>query len=349
LKLIRSKAFWASFVALAMIPVFFQNCAPVQMSGSDIPVVNKSMGNGGPYGGLFKSYRYYNSVQPCSTQDLKGRPLPNTEILFKPDAQGQTAPFLARETCTDLQVPTLISSSDLQITDSSFKTVTYKNFVMTSQSPAGEFDVAAAQCPVGKSAIAGAARTNHFLNSQDWMILRDPVGPQLRPGWYSFAGIGVNLFSTIQSLPAFMVQRNDPANLDLWARHDQYVQLKSSTDYVFSFVAQGGTVNGANTHIFRGMNSTPGPADETVLVRFDFQNRTTTIEYAVNISGVSATITPFGNGFLCTIYFRSSATANTFPTSIGVTPTTYGQSYGQMGDSIIATAAQLVEVNNFCQ
>jgi hypothetical protein len=352
------KLFWSILIAATVLLFAYQNCSPIHLAYKEPSIIPNKLTNGGPYGGMAKVYRHFNVVQPCSAKDLKGQPLANTEILFKPNDEGLTAPYLARESCSDLRIPTSIAAADLQILDPSLQTVRYKNTDLSSQNPPGDFDIVAAQCPIGKSEISGALRTNSFVHSLDWMLLQDPaaIGPDYRfqsngaaRGWNTFPGIGVGLFSTIQSLPAFVVERNDSSNLELWRRQSQFVQLKANSEYMFSFVAQAGTVNGADVHIYRGMAATPGPTDESVLVTFDFNAGTTNVQYALNVAGVSATLTPFGTGYLCTLYFKSSSTADQFVTNIGVTPTTSGQALGQWKDSIVATAAQLVEVNSVCR
>jgi hypothetical protein len=349
---------WIVLLAFAMLPLLFQNCAPIRMHYDENgPSLNKANNNGGPYSGFSKIYRYYSSVQPCLSFDLKGNPLPTNEILFKPDAQGLVAPYLARQSCNDLQAPTRIADSDIQITDSTYKTVIYKNYVLSSQNPPGDFDVVQAQCPAGKTAIPGAVRTNLFAHSLDWLYqITLPPGqtwtyhPTDVVGWYSFDGARTSLFSTIQSLPAYVVDRNDPTFLDNWRRQSQYIQLKSNTNYVFSFVAKAGNVAGADVHLYRQITAPANNAiDESVYVTFDFQTGIPVTHYAVNVPGTLATMTPFAGGYLCSLFFTSTATASDAVSNIGIAPATFGQSFGQLGDSVVSTAAQLVEVNTFCQ
>jgi hypothetical protein len=324
--------------------ILFQNCSS---KNSPILFTSQSKNNGGVYGGMAgKLYRSFSSVQACAANDLRGRPLPNDEIIFKADSGGVVGPFFSRQSCQDI-TPIAIASQDIQL-DPTMTTITYQSQTFSSQNPPGAFDVAVAACPAGKSAIPGAVRTNAFASALDWTLLENGG----TPGWYIFPGIDVSLNSTIESLPAYLLQRNDGALLDAWRRATQGLSLQANTDYAFTFLAQPGSVTAADFNLFRGLvaNQFNPATDEKVLITFDFQAVTATIDTAININNVSAVISPLGKGFICTVYFTSSPVDDQSPVvSIGVGPSGFGQESGQLGDSIIATDAQLVPVSQFCK
>jgi len=329
---------------LFCLSVLFQNC-----SSSNFNFFNPKQANdnGGAYGGMIRQlYRYSNPAQPCNVQDLNGSPLPNEAILFRADANGNVGPYLARHSCQDI-TPIALSSGEVQV-DSSMSSLSYQGQVFSMQNPPGSFDIAVAACPAGKTPISGATRTNSFASPMDWTALQTVNSP----GWYIFPGIDVSLYSTLASLPGYQIQRNDANNLDYWRRDTQGLQLQANTDYAFSFLAQSGTVSAADFTFYRGIDPSHFnfSTDENVVVTFDFQAVTATVVTSVNIKNVSAVISPVGNGFLCTVYFTSSSVDSQSPVvSMGVGPSTKGQSFGKLGDSIIATDAQLVPVNQFCQ
>lgn len=325
--------------------LLYQNCAPIGLSDKSSTTTSKAeTDNGGPYSGMAKIYQFYNSVAPCNVKDLKGAALPNLEILFKPGPSGQIAPHLARENCADITTPSVIAASDIEMTPGDTSAIRYQKTELKPRSIFGDFDVVKASCPVGRTEIANAVRTNLFTASLDWTVPRSPGY-----GWNLFEGIGTQLHSTIQSMPAYLVHRNDGAFLELWRRAGQYVNLKPNTPHSLSFVIQAGSVSSANVHIYRSFVGKVDPSDETALVNFDLNSGNAIVSYAVNIPGVSATMTPFAGGYLCTIYFTTSGRVNAGQMDIGVSSATGNSDFGKVGDSIVATAAQLVEVNEFCQ
>jgi hypothetical protein len=322
----------------------FQNCT--QQGFKQTSQGRKHLENGGPYAGKTGEYRYFSPSEPCSARNLKGEPLPNEMLLFRPNSIGVTTPVLTREACVDVE-PVPIPEVDVQF-DETTDSLVYRNRVFAPERP-GDFDIVAAGCPAGKSAIPGAVRQNLFASAFDWTVPQSYVKGLWTPGWYNFPGIGVDLYSTISSLPAFLIQRNDPNQLDIWRRSSQHIYLQADTQYAFTFLARPGSVPTTDFTYYRGLTGIAGDLrNEEVVVTFDFQNRTTNIVRTLNIAGVSAVISPLENGFICTVYFTTSATANQGESNIGIAPVR-DQGGVLAGDSILATAAQLVPVDQFCQ
>ncbi len=328
-----SKNIWIS-ATLGLCLLFFQNCSPVKTSSSQ-PQTGQSAPDGGPYTGLQKVYRHFDNALPCGSLDRNGDPLPNDEILIRPDNQGLIAAHLAREQCKDIS-PLVLAKADVSVS-SSDQSIIFKNKVFTAKKTPGDFDLVAASCPAGRAPLASPSRVNALPDSLDWAA----------SSWYAHPGINVSLYSTLESLPAYLIKRTDPLYLDYWRRDSQSIPLQVNTAYAYSFLAQAGSLNAAEWNFYRDLGGNPN--DEGARISFNFLTLTATTIYSQNMTGLSATITPFGNGYLCTVYFTSSAATGGAPlTAMGVGPLANGN-YGSSGDSIIATAAQLVPINQFCQ
>lgn len=327
---------FALFAMAVIMVVGFQNCSAPKRFGSQGSNTQMS-GHGEGYSGKTELFAYFDSRQPCSKFDRYGRPLPNFQIFYQLKA-GSTirAPHLVRKTCQDID-PLEIDPKEITASDSS--SITYQGMTFGELTTNGDFDVVASSCPAGKSPIAGAVRKNIFVSAFDWTNLSNGA-------WFWHQGVIANLYGTIQSLPSYVISRNDPAALNGYERASQFHNLQPSTDYVFSFVARPGTVNGATVRATRGSIA---PDYEGLAVDFNFQTGTASVRNNTGLPGATATMVPFGNGYLCTLYFRTtSMTAFTAPMEIGVGPMDAGY-VARVGDSVIATAAQLEPVSEFCQ
>jgi hypothetical protein len=339
-----------TFLLIVSFALFFQNCARLQSTptlAEDSSQTTKTE-NGGPYGGKPGVFRYFSDSDPCTTLDLKGKPLPNEMILLKNTSPSRRDAFLTRQTCQDIK-PILIPANEIQM-DASADSLIYKNQSFLSQNRPGDFDIIAASCPAGKTAIPAAIRRNSFAFSVDWTSLQVWQSNVWSAGWYNFPGTAVGLDSTLSSLPAFLIERNDTTLLDNWRRASQHIYLPANTEYSFTFLARSGSVAAADFTFYRGVTGIPGdPKNEEAVITFDFQTRTTSLVRNTNVSIQSSSISPLGNGFVCTVNFTTSATGDQGESNIGVAPSARGQYYGNLGDSVVATAAQLVRINDFCR
>lgn len=327
----------------------FQNCSHhVEYSGSS-PQSKSSFDNGQPYSGKPGVYRRFDTGQPCSDLDLNGKPLPNDEILITQDSQGKVSGLLARQLCVDV-APVVIADTDLKAVPNSPDELIYKGQSFSTLNPPSPFDLVTPACPGGLVPKSSPLLSNIFVSPLDWSGQPNPN--LFAPGkWIIYPGIGVGLAGTIASLPAYSIQRNDSNNLSSFNRASQQVTLQTNVPYVFTFLAQPGTVNAADWWYYRQLGATDtSPQNETSNITFDFQNLTAKVNYAFNISNVSATIRPFGNGFLCTVYFTSGTTTSSATTDIGIAPSVSAVgANGKLGDSVLTTAAELLPVNQICQ
>lgn len=339
---------WIGIVATLVLLSFYQNCSKSEGSRDSASRPQLS-GDGTVYTGLQgQMFERLDSLEPCSTMDLTGRPLANEMVLVKSDNAGEIRPFQVRTSCQDI-IPNPIPKDEVRF-DSVNGTLEFKNQAFQARVIASEFDSARASCPSGMSPRPNASRINEFANPLDWTRLQTNSSP----GWFLFpAGLSVTPYGSIAGLTSYRILRNDPNNLQYWVQPQQMLTLKANTRYSFSFIAQAGSVDRALWFFYRNLSNNGGqnsPIDESAHVDFDFTQGKATVGWVQNITNVSATMTPFESGFLCTVYFTSSTTANQNPlTYIGVSPSTKGQQNGVVGDSIQATNAQLVPVNQFCQ
>lgn len=329
---------WLALVALTVVMVVgFQNCSAPKQFGSKSSSNTQMSGHGEGYSGKPDLYEFFDSRQPCSRRDRIGRPLPNFQIFYQPKAGTATrAPHLVRRTCQDID-PVEINPSE--ITVSGTNAIAYQGMSFSGYSPSGDFDVVASACPAGKSPIAGATRRNLMVSSLNWTNVANGA-------WFWHQGVGANLFGTIQSLPSYLIVRNDPNALNGYERASQFLNLQPNTDYVFSFVARAGTVMGATARLTRGSIA---PNYEGLAVDFNFLTGTASIRSNSGLPPATVTMVPFGNGYLCTVYFRTTSMASfQAPIEIGVGPMDANY-VANVDDSVIATAAQLESVSEFCQ
>ena len=325
-----------------------QNCFQNHAFISQGSLKSLNAGNGDAYSGMVALYASSDLTQPCVDKDLvTGSSLPNDEILFKYDDNFNYGPYLVRQACADLP-PTSISTSTLPIPPTpGTGSITYNDKTFQAYSPATDFDIFVASCPTGTNPISAAKRTNSFVSARNWLDQTTSAAP----GWSVDQGVGVSLYGTLASLPSFKLERNDPNNLDSWRRAGQILYINASTNYSFTFLARADSVSAVDWHFVRQFSATSStPQDESVDITFDIGTLTTTTQWSVNITNVSATIRAFENGYICTVYFTSSATDNAGPMiDIGIAPSTGTQKYGQLGDSVLATNPELVPVGEFCK
>lgn len=334
----KALAFRLGFVFLFAF-VAFQNCSGAKFSSTQTDV--QYSGNGDGYSGKPDQFRHFDPARPCREADRLGKALPNDEIFFQPRAvTGPRVPHMVRENCRDI-APAELDARELVFTPASNTSFIYRGKTFSAQNPPGDFDVLASACPAGKTAIAGAARTNLMIAAQDW---RQTLSAQ---GWLFHQGISVELNGSAQSLPTYLIRRSDPAALDEYRRASQYITLQPNTEYVFSFIAREGSRSAAAFRLYR---AGPTPAvDDTLTVDFDLRAGTTGVR--VNTLGTAArsTITPVANGYLCTISFTTSANGDFGTSDIGVSPNYDDAGVGRVGDSIYAGLAQLERVSDFCR
>lgn len=320
-----------SFVFLVNT-VAFQNCS-INTRFSTPSTVSQHSGHGEGYSGKGDFFQNFDPQQPCAQVDRLGKTLPNSEIFFqyKPNTMTK-APYLVRNECREIDP---IELNPAETIAAGPDTLIYQGNTFSVFTPSGDFDIVASACPVGKSLIPNAARVNLMSSSLDWTSR----------SWSLHQGISVGLNGSIQSLPSYLIARNDPANLEGYERASQYIDLQPNTDYAFTFVARGGTVGGATARITRGSSY---PNYEGLTVDFDFSTGLSSIRSNVNLPQASVSMVPIGNGYLCSVYFRTSAGGFQSPAEVGVAPMDSNYT-AKVGDSIFATAAQLEPITGFCQ
>lgn len=315
----------------------FQNCSYPGSVAKPAKAQYSPQGNGDGYSGKVELYRHQNSTAPCAALDREGQPLPNEQIFYQsPTVGGAKSPYLVRENCADI-TPRLIASSDLKFT---VKGLAYKGNGFLSYERDNGFQVLAAKCPAGKSPIANVVRTNLIVNSQDWT-----EQPEYR-GWMWHSGIVALLNGSIESLPAYTVVRNDSAFPEEYRRISQMKQLKSSTDYAFSFLAKKGTRDGVTFRYYRQDQKTNN--EEYLIIDFDLNNGTSNIRLNSYLAPATISMSKVGEGYFCTVYFKTSATGGENFSDFGFSPTAVNGAT-HVGDSVYATAAQLEETAGFCQ
>lgn len=326
-------------LVFAALLLSFQNCGhPVGFQGNSSET--QYSGNGSGYSGKPDQFRHFDTNQPCTQVDRNGKPLPKEEIFFQPATSGTSKiPFLVREQCQDI-APQMVSSVDLIFSPTADYEFTYKNKLFSSQNPPGDFDVVASRCPAGTSPRNGAVRTNLIVSAQDWSR---QVSAQ---GWSQHLGIGVSLNGSLNSLPSYLIVRNDANYLEEFRRLSQFMTLQRSTQYALSFLGRAGSVDSARFRFFRDVGT--DPQDESLTVDFNFLTGVATIVSNANLAAAQVTMVPVANGFLCSVYFTTSGTGDQSISDIGISPT--GLNFmGQVGDSVFGTAAQLERVTDFCQ
>ncbi len=333
------KAYLAKiFLTVCALLFNFQNCSNANFTGSKPRTQNS--GNGEGYSGKPDQFRYYDPSGPCSEIDRTGKPLPNEEILFqaKASAEGRY-PHLVRERCLDI-APVEINYSDLEFQPASNTTFKYQGKSFSALNPPADFDLVANPCPAGTSPIPGALRANMIVSAQDWRLKLSAQG------WLDHLGISVSLNGSINSLPSYLVSRDDPASLEEYRRVSQYVTLASTTRHVFSFLARSGSRSGVTFRLYR---SDIAPAlDDTITVDFDLQTGTSSVRVSTVPVATQVSVVPVANGYLCTVFFTTSANSDQGVSDIGISPT-YSGGIGRVGDSIYATLAQLEKVDDICR
>lgn len=327
------------FVALFPI-VAFQNCTQNVGFSSQKEPQRYFSGNGDGYSGKIGLFRHFDTTQPCAQADRLGNPLPNSQIFYQwPANASAKSPHLVRSHCRDI-APIELQASEIQFSPGSDSVLTYDGKTFNAFEPPGDFDVVANACPVGKTPMAGAVRSNLLVSSLDWTLQTSSQG------WIHHQGISVNLNGSIESLPGYMISRNDPNALDGFRRASQVVDLQPSTDYAYSFLARAGSINGASFRMFRG--GATQAQNEGIVADFNFLTGVASVRDNANMPSVTVAIAPVANGYLCTVYFRTSVAGDQSQIELGVSP--LDQNYiASAGDSIVATAAQLEPINGFCQ
>jgi hypothetical protein len=247
------------------------------------------------------------------------------------------APYTVRENCSDI-APQPLASKDVKFDAKG--SLIFKNKAFANYRADADFQVLAASCPVGKSNIPGASRTNLILNSQDWT--EQPV----YQGWMWHSGILALLNGSIKSLPAYTLVRNDPAFPEEFRRISQVKQLKSNTDYAFSFLAKKGTRDFINFRYYRVDEATGN--EEYIIIDFSLVTGVASIRLNSNLPPATVTMTPVGEGFFCTVYFKTSPTGGENFSDFGFSPSAV-DGVTQVGDSVYATAAQLEATGDYCQ
>ena len=313
----------------------YQNC-----SNSPVPSNTSSvkLANGEGYSGKVGLYRRFDTQVPCTEKDRDGKPLSNEQIFYQSSFfGGAKEPFVVRENCQDVN-PAPIGSNAVNfdaVGNLSFKGRAYENYQANA-----DFQVLASACPSGKTPIIGALRTNLIVNSQDWT--EQPV----YQGWMWHSGIQALLNGSIKSLPAYTISRTDPAFPEEFRRISQLKQLKPNTEYAFSFLAKKGTRDSINFRYFRVDQRTNN--EEYIVLDFNLISGTATFRQNDFLSQATVTITPVGEGFFCTVFFKTSATAGENFSDFGFSPSAKN-GVTRVGDSVFATAAQLETTTSYCK
>jgi hypothetical protein len=319
--------------AFVLLVAGFQNCSrPTKFGSVDSAQFS---GNGDGYTGKPILFRRFDPGNPCSGKDSLGHALPNDQIFFQGDLNEPLKPHLVRNKCADI-APVELASADITLNAEGDK-LSYKGMSFDGFRPAGDFDLVAASCPAGRTPKSGVTRTNLFFNSQDFS--------ESPSGWNWHFGIVALLDGTIMSLPSYQLVRNDANNLQGYNRISQYPILQPNTEYTFSFLARKGSMSSIS---FRSYHAAPVDPNqnEYLIVDFDLNNGTYAVNGQYNLAAPEVSIVPMGNGYFCTIHYKTGVLPAD-STDIGLAPS--AGAYGAVGDSVIATAAQLVPTGQFCQ
>lgn len=331
------KIAWVAFCTFLLVP--FQNCSARKNFTSNKASTAQAAGNGGSYDGKPDVYRFYDLNNRCASADQNGRALPNDVIVVKANSSGVKTAHLSRLACAEI-TPTPIA--DGEITWSSNSEFTYQNKSFTGQAAPGEFDIVLPHCPAGQTYRAGAV-----LNNQVGSGLVLNVAP-----WEIYQGVSSSLYGTIHSVPSYRIARPTSTFLEYWQRINQVHNLTSNTSFVYSFLAEAGSKQGVDWTFFRNVSGSPpntsSPLDDSALIHFNLATGTANIVFSQNITNVSMRMTRVGNGYLCSVFFTTTATVNPPQTLIGLGPTAQ-QGAPAVGDSVQAANVMLLPVNQLCQ
>lgn len=329
---------WLAFATSLLLP--FQNCSRVQTSGSSSRDPSLSLSqNGGSYDGKPDVYRFYDAQNPCASRDRQGRPLANDVIVLKEDSGGTNRLHLARLACVDTAPTPVSESAVVWNSDSDFS---YNGKSFSALNPPANFDIVVPECPGTRTVRANATLLNEISSGTNLS-----VSP-----WAAYAGISSSIYGTIASMPSYEIARNNGAFLEYWRRLDQFRSLSLNTEYVYSFVAEPGTVQGVYWNFFRNVSGSSGttsnPLDDSALIEFNLAAGTSRVVYSQNISNISVKMSRVGNGYLCSVFFTTTSTVNPPDTALGIGPSSLTGTE-RLGDSIRASNVMLLPVNQLCQ
>jgi hypothetical protein len=326
----KTKFIIANTVALFVLLIAFQNCAPNTFQGAVDNLSSKNSGNGNAYEGKPEIYYYFDSQAPCSDKDLNGKPLANKQFFLYQNKN----PDLVRNNCSDLATPVSVPLASLTFSTNGSGTFSYQGNTFQPQTTFNEFAVVAASCPAGYSPKAGAIRKNLIKSSQDF----------LSADWF---GIPRSLDGTLGGLPRYQLTR-DVDNLIWYTRMSQAVTLSAGKTYAATFFAQKGNIGEA-------CFSTWQDNETSMSVYFDLNTgagRTVGLYGSgTPFSGISFANRPFAGGMIVTVFFTAPAD---YVNYMGITPAAPAGANvdnapsGSVGDNIFATAMQLEDVDNYC-
>jgi len=315
------------YIVLLLMSLFgtvtlFQNCSNrsvqfhnhEQTSGT---IVLADSGNGEGYGGKLDRFEHRIPEEECLESGMNGQKLPNGQIFAYSTGLVQ----IVREKCADISPRTLRNT---EYTFDVAGNIIYSGRTFAATAP-GDFDTLAAACPIGRTPLPGAGRTNLLAESQNLMA-SNWGGPPI-------PGLTVQLIGSLASLPLFSITRSDSGMLENWRRPAQNPSQIGNQDYVFSFFA---SPSASERALF--ISDQTGLQD--LEIEFNLSTGASNILVSSGVSNVSTTSRPFGGGLFLSVYFRPSVSANPH---IGV-----ASADQRLGSAIAATAYQLERVSAFC-
>lgn len=312
----------------ALLLNLFTSCDSLIKTKGD-PSSRAPKGNGDFYAGKTSIYTYTDPAAPCAQVGASGQPFANRQIQYN---AATLAAYLVRDNCADLE-PVLLPPADY-VVDPIAQTISYQGQSFALQNDFTDEDIVPLACPAGLTPN-GLRPANLFASS-----LNLTGGP-----WSINPGITSSLFGSISALPRFQIFRNDPALLDFYRRISQYPTLPGATQYAISFLVSQGNTDSATIFYWEANG-------REAVGHLDFATLQTQITYqpGFNPGEVSISATPYGNGYMLTMFLLKTS-ASSAP-EIGISATNYdplrNPEPGNVGDFLNATAGHLHRVSDYC-
>ena len=320
---------------LTVLVVSFQNCdssAQFGREGSSFtepympdknpPSSNLSGGggNGDGYGGKPTIFHQYDPSSACTEKNSFGEALPKSTIFRYSSGNGH----LVRDNCKDLNDPVAIPAASLSV-DGSGTQLSYASRTYGAHTPAS-FDVYAAACPAGWTPIAGATRTNLFIDP----FLMSDINSWGRVDSTNF---DVTADGVLGGLPGFLLNRAGPQ--EPYVRVEQSLPVARNRVYAVSVFAKANTNRSLLIQGFETNNEFE--------YRFDIDTGAVISDYVVGGTFIGTTSHAVADGRYITLYYRTPGSAGEL--NIGFAP---GGDPANVGDSIFVTAPQIEDVTTYC-
>jgi hypothetical protein len=311
------------FFMVPLMVIALQNCTVAVDTHSEMS--SGSVGTGDSYSGKISVYAQYDQGSAaCTTTTASGAALPNYEVLVV-----SSSAKVVRENCAD------ISPRQLVWADLRFSGPDNSNLQIEGRTLARVDNIETLQniplvCPAGKTNLSSPVASNIFQSSFDWTS----------SPWNIASDLSILPVSTVAALPLYEIKRLTYTSTEMWHRAGQFHGLDVGIDYAFHVVLKSGTLSKAVVHYNKSNNAQFGMV-------IDLQNQSTSFNHNIGVSNVTAVLQPYQGATLATIYFTVPAgpeSSDIGVTSYSGTPT----SPDNVGDSVLATAADLRKVSDYC-